>query len=179
MGYACARRLNHEAHRLSDDRGETFDAKHVEIFRQRRNARGKRRRIDHFAHRHDERIEVVMIVIFLSVVMRASIGDIVLGADAKAKQQRLIDLAVGGGDHLDAPRQHLGDRSARLFDAGRIDQIALVENNEVGASDLVLKNFFDRIVVRQRAVGRALLRQCVEIVRHASIGERGYALHQH
>ena len=55
----------------------------------------------------------------------------------------------------------------------------LVEHDEIGAGDLILENFFDRIVVRQRGVGDPLLRQRVEIVRHAAVGQRRAVDHDH
>ena len=83
------------------------------------------------------------------------------------------------GDHFHAARQRAGDRGARLVDAGVVEQIALVEHDEIGAGDLILEHFFDRIVVVERAVGGALLRQRLEIVRHAAIGERRAVDHDH
>ena len=68
---------------------------------------------------HDDPIEEVfedqiacadLVVLRLVIMVRAAVGDIVLGADAKPKQQHRVDLAVGDGDHLHAARQHVGDR---------------------------------------------------------------------
>ena len=80
--------------------------------------------IGDFFQRHDEGIEIVVVVLLFGVVAGAAVGDIVLGADAKPEQQLLIDLAVGDGDHLDAARQRLGDRRLRPGEAGGIDEIA-------------------------------------------------------
>ena len=65
----------------------------------------------------------------------------------------------------------------RLFDTGRVDQVAFVEHDEIGAGDLVLKDLFDRIVVRQRGIGDPLPRQRVEIVGDAARGQRGAVDH--
>ena len=62
--------------------------------------------------------------------------------------------------------------AARRRDAGVVDEVAFVEHHEIGAGDLVLKNFFDRIVMVECAVGGALLRQRFEIVRDPAVGER-------
>jgi hypothetical protein len=75
------------------------------------------------------------------------------------------------GDDLHAARQRGGNRRQRLFDAGVVEQVALVEHDEIGAGDLVLKDFLDRIVVIERRVGGAL-RERFEIVRDAAVGER-------
>ena len=55
-------------------------------------------RIGDLAERHDEGIEIVVVVLGLGVVPGAAVGDVVLGADAEPEQQRLIDLAVGDGE---------------------------------------------------------------------------------
>ena len=149
MRHARSDRLDQQPQRLAGDGGKAFDAQHVEFLRQRGDARGERGRIGDFAERHDEGIEIVVIVLFLGVVPGAAVVDVVFGADAKPEQQRLIDLAVGDGDHLHAARQHAGDRRQRLVDAGGVDQIALVEHDEIGAGDLILEHFLDRIVVRR------------------------------
>ena len=56
----------------------------------------------------------------------------------------MIDLAVGGGDHLHAARQHIGDRGLRFLDTGRVNQVAFVEDDKIGTGDLILENFLDR-----------------------------------
>ncbi len=113
-----------------------------------------------------------MIVLGLGVVAGAAVGDVVLGADAEAKEQRLVDLAVGDGQHLDAARQRPRDCRQRVLDAGRVEQIALVEHDKVGAGDLILEHLFDRIVMRERSIGGALPFERVEVVRDAAVGER-------
>ena len=172
MRHPRSHRLHQQTQRLVRHGGETLDAQHVEFLRQRGDARGERGRIGDLAERHDERIEIVVVVLLLVVVPRAAVGDVVLGADAESEQQRLIDLAVGDRDHLDAARQHVGDRRLRLGDARRIDEVAFVEHDEIGAGDLILEYFLDRIVVRERGVGGALLRQRVEVVGDAAVGKR-------
>ena len=140
---------------------------------------GKRGGIGDFADRHDEGIEIVVIVLCLVVVMGAAVGDVVLGADAEPEQQRLVDLAVGGGDHFDAARQHVGDRRQRLRIPAVVDEIALVEHDEIGAGDLVLEHLLDRIVMVERSVGGALRAERVEIGGDAAVGERRAVDHDH
>ncbi len=156
-----------------------FDAQHVEALGQRGNARDQRGRVGDFAERHDERIEIVVVVLRFGIVPGAAVVDVVLGADAEPEQQRLVDLAVGDGDDLHAARQRAGNRRQRLVDAGFVEQVALVEHDEIGAGDLILENFFDRIVVIERGIGGALPLQRVEIVRDAAIGERRAVDHDH
>jgi hypothetical protein len=171
--------LNLQAQRLVRDRREAFDTQHVELLRQCGDARGERGRVGNFLQRHHEGIEVFVVMLFLVVVVRAAIGDVVLGADTEPEQKRLVDLAVGGGDHLDAARQRIGNRGLRLGETGLVDEIALVEHDQIGAGDLVLEHFLDRIVMRQRGVGYSLLDQRVQIVRDAAVSERGAIDHDH
>ena len=67
----------------------------------------------------------------------------------------------------------------RLVDAGRVEQIALVEHDEIGASDLVLEHLFDRIVMVERGVGRALARQRLEVGGDSAVGQRRAVDHRH
>ncbi len=58
-----------------------------------------------------------------------------------------------------------------LSKSSRVNKIAFVEDDEIGAGNLILENLLDRIVVGQRTISRALLCQSVEIVRHAAVRE--------
>ena len=64
-----------------------------------------RRRIADLRQRHDEAVEIVMVVVELVVVMRLAVLDVGLGADAEAEQRGGIDLAVGHGDDAHRARQ--------------------------------------------------------------------------
>ncbi len=55
----------------------------------------------------------------------------------------------------------------------------LVEHDQIGAGDLVLENFFDRIVVGQRGIADPLLRQRVEVAGHAAVGKGCAVDHDH
>ena len=72
---------------------------------ERGDARRQRRRVGDLAERHDERVEIVVVVLRFGVVPGAAVVDVVLGADAEAEQQRLVDLAVGDGEDFHAARQ--------------------------------------------------------------------------
>ena len=52
-------------------------------------------RIVDLGQRHDEALELVMVVIELVVVMRLAVLDVGLGADVETEQRRHIDLAAG------------------------------------------------------------------------------------
>ena len=49
--------------------------------------------------------------------------------------------------------------ASAAVEAGRVEQVALVEHDQIGAGDLILEHFLDRIVVIERGIGRALARQ--------------------
>ena len=139
---------------------------------ERRDASGERRRIGDLRQRHDEAVEIVVVVLGLLVVAGAAVLDVVLGADAETEQRRRIDLAVRHGDDLHRARQDARDRGERLIDAGGVEQVALVEHDEIGAGDLVLEHLLDGIVVIERGVGGALARQRLEVGGDAAVGER-------
>ncbi len=51
-------------------------------------------------------------------------------------------------------RQMLGDLGLDAGPAGLVDEVTLVEQDQVGAEDLVLEHLFQRVVVLDRGVGR-------------------------
>ncbi len=55
--------------------------------------------------------------------------------------------------------------------ARRVQQIALGQNDEVGAGDLILEHFLDRIVMVERLVGAALCGKRVEVGSDPAFGE--------
>jgi hypothetical protein len=74
---ARADRLHQQAQRLAGDFDESLDAQHIMIARDAFDPRGQRCRISDSGKRHDETVEVVVIVIGLGVMMRRPIGEIV------------------------------------------------------------------------------------------------------
>ena len=61
-------------------------------------------------------------------------------------------------------------RSAR---APLAQKIGLVENDEIGAQELILVDLFERIVVIERGIGRALCVELCRIVGETAGGDRG------
>ena len=53
--------------------------------------------------------------------------------------------------------------ASALVDAGGVEQVALVQHDQVGAGDLILEHFLDRVVVLERGVGGALAGQRLEV----------------
>ncbi len=52
----------------------------------------------------------------------------------------------------------------------RADEIRLVQDDEIGAEQLILEHFLERIIMLDRRIGRALARQFGRIVGEAAIG---------
>ena len=71
------------------------------------------------------------------------------------------------------------DRGKRPVDAGSVEQVALVEHHEIGAGDLVLEHFFDRVVMVERRVGLTLTRKRLEVGADPTVGERRAIDHRH
>ena len=91
-------------------------------------------------------------------------GEIVLGRRGKAERHLGRHRAVARGDELDPGAQSSLDLAAERGKAIRGDQIALVQDREIGAGELVGKHFFERIVVGERRVRRTGTRHRLGIV---------------
>ena len=74
----------------------------------------------------------------------AAVLDVVFVADAQTEQRRRIDLAVGDRHDLHRARQVPSRWRPSPSRRRRVDQVALVEHDEVGAGDLILEHFLDR-----------------------------------
>ena len=181
--YWCVTRAptacSQQAHRLAGDRHEALHAEHVVGVGDRGDTRRQGGGVGDLGQRHDEAVEIVVVVLFLGVVAGAAVLDVVLGADAEAEQRGGIDLAVGHGDDLDRPRQRARDAGDRPFDAGGVEQVALVQHHQVGAGELILEHFLDRIVVLERGVGGALAGQRLEVGGDATFRDRRAIDHRH
>jgi len=108
-------RLKDEPHRLVGHCRKPLNAKDVVGVRDRRDPLCERRRIGDFGQRHHEAVEVVMVVLCFLIVSRTAVVDIVLCADAEAKQGRGINFAVRYGDDLDGARQGTGKDCQRAL----------------------------------------------------------------
>ena len=93
-GDARADRLHQKPHRLVAHGGKTLDPQHARGFGRGGDKLGQGRRIVDLRQRHDEALELVMVVIEFVVVMRLAVLDVGLGADVEAEQRRHIDLAA-------------------------------------------------------------------------------------
>ena len=112
MGHAAADRLHQSRSGLPATAAKPLTRSTSNASARPATRCGEARRIGDFAERHDETVEIVVIVICFGVVMGAAVGDVVFGADAETEQQRLVDFAVGRGDDFDAARQNGRDGCA-------------------------------------------------------------------
>ena len=112
-----------------------------------------------------------MLVVELVVMMGLAAVDLVLDGETQPKQDRRIDLAVGRRHDPDGAAKMLADDGIGACGAGSIDQVALREDHQIGAGDLVLEHFLDRIVMVERLVGAALRGERIHVRRDAALGE--------
>ena len=160
--------LHEQAHRLADDFDETLDAQHVMGARRFGESRNERRRIIDGRKRHNEAVEVVMVMFRVDVMMRRTVRQIILRRCGKAEQHQRINPPSRGAHDLRtlprALRQTIGDVA---FFRG-VEQIGLVEDDEIGAGELIFEHFFERIVVIDRLRLFAFLGDRIEIIGETS-----------
>lgn len=170
---AAADSLHLQAHRLGGNFNETLDAKNVFRSSSFRDTGGQCFRIGHGGQIDDEAVEIVVFVVKLAIMMGAAVFDILLHRKAETNQNGGVDCAIRGDDDLRGPRQMLENMSLRLFQTGVIEEIGLGEHDEIGAGDLILEDFFHRIVVIERFVIRPLGGKRFHVMRHLALCKGG------
>src|SRR5437899_2991968 len=85
----------------------------------------------------DETLEIVVIMCFTRRMMRGAARQIVLGRGGETEQQRRRHRAVRRLDQLDRRTKARRQRRARGGARFRIEQVGLVENDEIGAGELI------------------------------------------
>ena len=114
----------------------------------------------------------------IAVVMRPAVFDVVLDGQAKAQQHGRIDAALRGRHDLHRARQMRVDQAGRPAARFRVHKIALRQDHEVGAGNLILEDFLDRIVMVERIVGGALRGKRIHVGSDLAGGERGAVHHR-
>ena len=109
-GDARADRLHQEPHRLVAHGGKALDAQHARGLGGGGDQLRQRLGIVDLGQRHDEALELVVVVIELVVVMGLAVLDVGLGADVEPEQRRHIDLAARDLHDLHGARQRAGHR---------------------------------------------------------------------
>ncbi len=126
---------------------------------------------------HDERVEIVVIVLAFGVMVRGTRAQIVLRRRANPKQDVGADRALARGRYLDGSRHGACDLRLQRLKLALVDEIDLVEHDEIGAHELILIDLLERIVVVERRIGRALLGDTRRIVGETALGDRGGVHH--
>ena len=166
---AGADALDEQPHRFAGDLHEAFHTQHRMGFRRRGQPAEQAGRIGRGRQFDDETFEVVMVVTVLGVVMGWAVRQIVLGRGAQAQQDRGIDASFMCFDDPDRARHRRGDLGADTVAGFRCHQVGLVQDDQVGAQQLVLEHFLQRVVVIDGAVGRALRRQPGRVIGEAPV----------
>ena len=120
-------------------------------------AAGQALDIGHRPEDHGEAVKIIVVMVLAQPVVAGRAGvQVVLGAHPQAEDDAGGDRAVARRHHLDRRSQMGPDRLLDLGEARVVDEIGFVENHHVGALDLVGEHLFERVVVVERRVRRAL-----------------------
>ncbi len=144
---ACTR----QAQRLVGDGGKAFDAQHVEYLRRaRRRARpaAPGRRSRQAARRRNRNRRGRAPASASCRVRRFSMSSSVPTPSPSSNASSTLPSVTVRTFTLRGSA--LGDRRQRAVDAGLVEEVALVEHDKIGAGDLILENFLDRIVMVER-----------------------------
>ena len=97
--------------------------------------------------RKHEALEIVVLMLGLMVVVRGPRVEIVFRRGTDPKQRVHIDPPFACRHHLDRARDHAGNFALEPRRLIGVDQVALVEDHEIGGHELVLIDFGQRVVV--------------------------------
>ena len=103
--------------------------------------------------------------------MRLAVFDVVFGAGANAEQDERGHFAVLRLDHRGLAVGAAGHFRAHGGDAFCVKQVGLVQDDEVGAGQLILEQFLDRALMVQIVVFGALGSDRVVVVGEATGGD--------
>ncbi|ERP98182.1 hypothetical protein Q669_23580 [Labrenzia sp. C1B10] len=116
-------------------------------------------------------VVMVVVVIIMMVMMLVPISHIVLGSRAPAEQNFNRKRAFFGCHHVNRRTNIGGDLLMHLLQSVFGDEISLVQNNEICATQLVVKEFFNRTVMIKSLVGGTLRGKCIFIKCDPAFGE--------
>ena len=113
-----------------------------------------------------------MLVVELVVMMGLAAVDLVLDRKAEPEQDRRDrPCRWSTARCLTARDRCSADDGVGAGGAGGVDQVALRQDHEVGAGDLVLEHLLDRVVMVERGIGAALRGERVHVGGDAAFGE--------
>src|SRR5258708_31617836 len=139
MLYPSADALDDLAQLLAGDGDKSFETQYVVRGDRGADASEEIRRIGDRSALDDEALEIVVIMRLPGRVMRRAVGEIVLGRRGEAEEQCRRQRAMRRLDQLDGRAQPRFERPTHLAALRRIEQIALVEEDQVRAGQLVRK----------------------------------------
>ena len=117
-----------------------------------------------------------MVVILLAIVMGGAVRQIVFDARLQAQQNLGGHLALARLHDAHRARHSVPDVSRHAGDGVGVHQVGLVEDDEIGAEQLVRIDLFEGIIVVDGQIFRALGQQFCGIVGEAACGHGG-AIH--
>ena len=173
---SCADSLDQQAHRLAGNLDKPFQAQNVVPLNDRLEpcndgiGVGRQTGLDH------EALELVMImlgsVLVMKLVMRFAIADIRFRRTLQPEQNIGGKRTICRTDKLHRPIDVTGYVFFDSAESCIFDKIGLVEDNHVGAIELVLEKFLQRAFMIQRLVRAPLRGNTVLIVCEATIRDR-------
>ncbi|RMQ95667.1 hypothetical protein ALP94_05660 [Pseudomonas savastanoi pv. glycinea] len=165
---ARAHTLNQQAHRFASDGGKTLDPQDA-VLHDQLGQRGEQ--LGFFGLRKLDRngvervmVVVIMIIAFVVIVMGLAAIDMLLGFSTQTQQDIDRQTTAAGFDDLDRRRQLFGDFSAHRSQTGRVDHVGLVEDDQIGAGQLIGEQLMQwRFMIQVRiklALSIDLIREC-------------------
>src|SRR5215472_3551754 len=108
--------------------------------------------LSHRAARYDKTLEIVVIMLGLQVMKGGSGREIFLGGGAEAERNFGRHHASPRCDQFYPRPKPRFDFPAKFRQLDRVDKVGLVEDNEIGAGELIRKYLLERVVVNERRV---------------------------
>ena len=122
----------------------------------------------------DEAFEVVVFVLaVLGVVVGGAGGEVVLGVGGEAQEDVGVEAAVPGVEDADGPGEGGGDLRGGGGEGFGVEEVGLVEDDEVGAVELIVENFGQGVFVVEIGVFGALAGDGFGVVGEAAGGDGG------
>ena len=167
-----ANALQQQAHRLAGNRRETLDAQNA-MFADCLLQRLQQTHFLSFRQFHVERGEFVVIVVFMAFQVMVGLAalDMQLGLAVQTQQYVERQFAAMGFDDFHRRRQLFRHLRTYRSQGGGVEQVGLVENDQVGAGQLVGEQLVQWRFVVQIGVELAL---CIDLIREGGEGAGGH-----
>ena len=156
VAHPRADRLHQRAHWLAGDGNIALDPQDIEVPRHLRNSVRQRGQIGHGGQLHDDRVEIVMLVVVMPVMVRGARGQVILGRRFQTQDHGGINRAIGHLDHRQLARSFGLDHGACPGDPLGPGQIAFGQQHHIGARDLIFEHLGQGCFVVDAVIGGAL-----------------------